>query len=154
MLAGYLIYAILHQRNNSEKMAVICANLWLLNPLPMAVSSRGSAESIMAVLVLATIYSLQQKTILMMVIAFVLHAVSIHVKIYPVTYALPLYLMLSENDSGLKWWRLFGADVWPNRLRILYIITAGVMLISLTTACYLWCVGFLILPKLVKFIFE
>ncbi|KAK7500341.1 hypothetical protein BaRGS_00008564 [Batillaria attramentaria] len=44
ILTGHLIYTILRRNSCQESTAKVSALLWLLNPLPMTVSSRGNAE--------------------------------------------------------------------------------------------------------------
>ncbi|XP_030060884.1 GPI alpha-1,4-mannosyltransferase I, catalytic subunit [Microcaecilia unicolor] len=100
LIAAYLIYIILlHQGLDNKKAIWYCA-FWLFNPLPMVVSSRGNAESVLAVLVLATLYYLQIGNILK---ASVLYALSVHMKIYPVTYLLPIVLHLQSERCPGKW---------------------------------------------------
>ncbi|KAM9775420.1 GPI mannosyltransferase 1 isoform 2-T2 [Syngnathus typhle] len=61
VLSGVLIYKILCLRGlNSETARRVCS-LWLLNPLPMGVSSRGNAESILTALVLATLLCIEKE---------------------------------------------------------------------------------------------
>uniref|UniRef100_H3CTL4 GPI alpha-1,4-mannosyltransferase I, catalytic subunit n=1 Tax=Tetraodon nigroviridis TaxID=99883 RepID=H3CTL4_TETNG len=91
VLSGLLLYQILRLRGlNSEAACRLCS-LWLLNPLPMGVSTRGNAESMMAALVLATLLCLTAKRLWW---AAFLYGLSVHMKIYPVTYALPIALTL------------------------------------------------------------
>ncbi|KAJ6664642.1 hypothetical protein lerEdw1_006215 [Lerista edwardsae] len=101
MVAAYLMYQILLLRGLDCRKACGCCAFWLLNPLPMTVSSRGNAESLVAVLVLGTMYHMEKKNLLK---AAVLYGLSVHMKIYPVTYALPfvLHLQTQQNDGREK----------------------------------------------------
>lgn len=91
VISAYLMYRILHFRGmGNDKACWYCA-LWLLNPLPIAVSSRGNAESVLVVLVVATLYYMENRSL---VKAAVCYGLSVHMKIYPVTYALPIALSL------------------------------------------------------------
>ncbi|KAK7881250.1 hypothetical protein WMY93_029659 [Mugilogobius chulae] len=97
VLSGLLIYKILCLRGLSSKTSLGVSSLWLLNPLPMGVSSRGNAESIMAALVLGTLLCMEARRLFS---AALLFGLSVHMKIYPVTYALPIALSLRTRDTS------------------------------------------------------
>lgn len=96
VLSGLLIYKILCLRGLSSETCRYVSSLWLLNPLPMGVSSRGNAESILAALVLATLLCMEARHLAW---AALFYGLSVHMKIYPVTYALPIVLALRTQDS-------------------------------------------------------
>ncbi|NWX22563.1 PIGM mannosyltransferase, partial [Aegotheles bennettii] len=57
LAAGLVAYRALRRRGAAAGQAWgCCAAAWLLNPLPMAISTRGNAEALVALLVLATLY--------------------------------------------------------------------------------------------------
>ncbi|KAJ8277736.1 hypothetical protein GJAV_G00079300 [Gymnothorax javanicus] len=100
MVSSYLIHDILLRRGMSCQAACGYSSLWLLNPLPMGVSSRGNAESLLAALVLYTLSCVEQRHL---ATAAFFYGLSVHMKIYPVTYALPLALSLrtcNQDDKG------------------------------------------------------
>lgn len=99
MVAAYLMYQILLLRGLDSRKACGCCIFWLLNPLPIAVSSRGNADSLIAGLVLGTMYFLERRHL---VKAAILYGLSVHMKIYPVTYALPFALHLQSNRKEEK----------------------------------------------------
>ncbi|CAJ1081850.1 GPI mannosyltransferase 1 [Xyrichtys novacula] len=110
VLSGLLIYRILSLRGLNSETAHRTSSLWLFNPLPMGVSSRGNAESILAALVLGTLLCMEARKLTW---AAVLYGLSVHMKIYPITYALPILLTLrnpkelsKEDEKGWSWRKL------------------------------------------------
>ncbi|XP_075442152.1 GPI alpha-1,4-mannosyltransferase I, catalytic subunit isoform X1 [Ascaphus truei] len=100
LMAAHLINKILIHRGVDSDSARWYTASWLFNPLPMAVSSRGNAESVLAVLVLLVLYYVQRRDLMKAALMF---GLSVHMKIYPVTYLLPIALCLqTEMAHGSK----------------------------------------------------
>ncbi|TNN43996.1 GPI mannosyltransferase 1 [Liparis tanakae] len=121
------------------KTARRVCSLWLLNPLPMGVSSRGNAESILAALVLGTLLCMEAQHLMW---AAVLYGLSVHMKIYPVTYALPIALSLRTPEArsekvkkGRSWFMGFMGS-FLNRQLFLFASVAGGVFCLLTALFY------------------
>ncbi|MBN3305030.1 PIGM mannosyltransferase, partial [Amia calva] len=97
IISAYLMYRILRLRGMATATACQYCALWLLNPLPMGVSSRGNAESVLAMLVVATLYYMEKRSLSK---AAFFYGLSVHMKIYPVTYALPIALSHALGKTG------------------------------------------------------
>ena len=91
VLTGWLIFKILSLRGTSQTLKLASSSFWLLNPLTATVSSRGNAESILSFLVLLCLYFMLNKRLALSAIAF---GSAVHMKIFPIMYALPLFLFL------------------------------------------------------------
>ena len=106
LLAGWLIYRIVQIietgfavsepcPDNSKTKAILAACVWLFNPLVAGVSVRGNAESVMSCLVLGVLHSLLEGQ---EVLAAVLYGASVHLKLYPVIYSVPIMMYLSQSS--------------------------------------------------------
>ena len=152
LLVGHLLYQILHNLGHSKTTCHYSALLWLFNPLCATVSSRGNAESVVAWLVLMSLYLLLQRRI---AASAVFYALSVHFKIYPVTFALPIYLYLGmpsdtssssnkldtafrRKGSSLKSLNFlhFLLGLAPNKERLIFISTGAAVLGTLTAFFY------------------
>lgn len=136
VLSGYLIYVLLMSENTGQTRSILCASIWLFNPLPIAVSSRGNAESIMSFLVLLTLRLFQQNRILL---GAAIYALSVHVKIYPMTYCLALYLYYSRKEensqpSSMMCW--LQRKLWPTNKNFIMVLVATLTFVLLTGLCY------------------
>jgi len=97
VLCGVLIREILLLRGINGTLSLFCSAVWLLNPVTATVSSRGNAEPLITGLILLTVYLLLTKHT---VLAAICYGLAVHMKMYPVIYALPLYLFLNNDYSG------------------------------------------------------
>jgi phosphatidylinositol glycan class M len=98
LLVGYLIHRILVLRGMPSKEALKYDALWLLNPMVANISTRGNAESLLGVMVLGTLYLVLTKRYFYS--ACTLFGLSVHFKIYPVIYAVPLLFLLDQDGYG------------------------------------------------------
>ncbi|XP_060949605.1 GPI mannosyltransferase 1 [Limanda limanda] len=138
VLSGLLIYRILRLRGLTSETACRVSSLWLLNPLAMGVSTRGNAESILAALVLGTLLCMEGRHL---ICAAVLYGLSVHMKIYPVTYALSIALTLRTPESRAedkhRWRRIIRfIGSFLNTELFLFAAVAGGVFCGLTALFY------------------
>ena len=122
ILVAKIMRKILLCQNFKPQTANLCALLWLYNPLAIVISTRGNADSVAVYLVLWTLYLLQNDKLIM---AGIVHALSIHFRLYPVVFSLVMYLYLQEKNSFI-----------PNRRQMKLVVPCALALFDLTTLCY------------------
>ncbi|KAK3580314.1 hypothetical protein CHS0354_003549 [Potamilus streckersoni] len=142
VLTGFLIFCLLRNTNTvSQRQCIVASCLWLFNPLPMTVSSRGNAESIMTALIIFCLLMLQKGRVLL---AGCIYSLSIHFKIYPVVYALPIYFYLGDGTLITKFIRTSDTayrtnlmrKILPNKNQTVFILSAGFTLAVFTGYYY------------------
>lgn len=135
------------QKGGNTRQAVICASVWLFNPLSVTVSTRGNAESLMAVLVLFTLFLLARGGYIGILLSAVTYGLSVHMKIYPVTYALVLYLhineryvanRLRESESSTYFWHHQLKCIWPTPASVMFALVSASAFLFATVVCYSW----------------
>lgn len=123
LLCGVCIYKILQK--TKSKYPVYGTALWLLNPMVIAISTRGNAESIMSLLMLLCIYLFINNSYTLS--AFV-YGLSIHFKIYPIIYSVPFscyFISKYIKKRQLKYiayWFLFGSASLSTMLSVTYLV--------------------------------
>ncbi|KYR02827.1 glycosyltransferase [Tieghemostelium lacteum] len=95
LIIAFLLKSILIKRfpQITPKALLISLACWLFNPIAINVSTRGNAESVIGAMVLATIYFLYKKNL---VLASLFYGLSVHFKIYPIIYSIPIYIYIDE----------------------------------------------------------
>ncbi|KAL8998253.1 MAG: hypothetical protein Q9169_002657 [Polycauliona sp. 2 TL-2023] len=103
--AGWFIYIILQAPAPApegvamtKERALKYACIWLLNPMVATISTRGSSEGLLAVMVVALLWAVIRRRI---VLAGVLLGLSVHLKIYPFIYGASIVWYL-ESPSDAK----------------------------------------------------
>ncbi|KAI0183072.1 GPI mannosyltransferase 1 [Xylaria flabelliformis] len=85
LLAGYFIIHILRRHAHmSTDRACRFASIWLLNPMVATISTRGSSEGLLGVLVTALLWAVLERRV---VLSGLLLGLGVHFKIYPFIYA-------------------------------------------------------------------
>jgi len=95
LLAAYLIYLIVQKTRDTSSWSIVCSQLWIYNPLPIIICARGSSESIILCIVLATLYFFHSRAV---ILTGLLYGFSVHFKPYTVLFGLPLYISLKNSE--------------------------------------------------------
>lgn len=98
IVAGWLILLVLRSSSNmSMERALKFSSIWLLNPMVAAISTRGSSEGLLGVMVIALLWAIMQRR---MATAGVLLGLGVHFKIYPFIYAPSIIWWLDDEHLG------------------------------------------------------
>lgn len=98
IVAGWLIFLIIRSTAKMPtERAIKFASIWLLNPMVAQISTRGSSEGLLGVLVTALLWAVVQKRV---VLAGVLLGFAVHFKIYPFIYATSIVWWLDDENLG------------------------------------------------------
>ncbi|KAK3940017.1 GPI mannosyltransferase 1 [Diplogelasinospora grovesii] len=126
LVAGWLIERVLitHSRMDAATARKYAA-IWLLNPMVATISTRGSSEGLLGVLVMALLWAVLSRKI---TLAGLLLGFGVHFKIYPFIYAPSIVWWLDHHSTaGLAGKSLAGrmrGFVTPARLRLAVVSLA------------------------------
>lgn len=99
ILSGHLLYLLNIQQGTHRLNSKLYLIIWLYNPVTIAISTRGSFEPILTLIVLASISSLMEDNFLL---SGLLYGLSVHLKLYPIIYALSIYIFIIRRKPYLR----------------------------------------------------
>lgn len=116
LLTAFYFYKLLNkyygkeEKSSHHKLVLIGTSLWLLNPMVITISTRGNAESVMSFLIMWFLCLLDSQKYIQ---SGLVYGLSIHFKIYPIIYCVPIsvyFLFISEGSKykNIKSWMKFG----------------------------------------------
>lgn len=101
LVTGWLLVHVLRTENRMEQSrALKYAGIWLLNPMVATISTRGSSEGLLGVMVIALLWAITQRKI---ALAGILLGLGVHFKIYPFIYAPSILWWLDSTHDGSNW---------------------------------------------------
>lgn len=102
---------------------LLIAALWLLNPMVANISTRGSAESVLGAMVVATHFLILSDRLDWAAIMF---GLSVHFKIYPIIYGASIVAWIDQqNPIRLSWTSL-------TRKRVRFALISALSFVSLS----------------------
>ena len=100
IIAGWLVLLVLRSPAGGgmkTDRALKFASIWLLNPMVATISTRGSSEGLLGVMVVALLWAVLSRRI---VLAGVLLGLAVHFKIYPFIYGVSILWYLEPQPTS------------------------------------------------------
>lgn len=105
VLAGFFVYEVLKSSvygyGMSRPRALKFASVWLLNPMVANISTRGSSEGLLGVLVSGLVWAVLNQRIYL---AGMVLGLATHFKIYPFVYGVSILWWLDRDTGSLSPW--------------------------------------------------
>ncbi|KAI0126693.1 GPI mannosyltransferase [Xylariales sp. AK1849] len=100
LAAGWLIVLVLLRHVGMPMdRSLKYSSIWLLNPMVATISTRGSSEGLLGVLVMALLYAVLEKRV---GVAGILLGLGVHFKIYPFIYAPAIVWWMDAERMGRR----------------------------------------------------
>jgi phosphatidylinositol glycan class M len=101
LIVGILLYKLARLRGSTQGTAAQYVGLvWLLNPIIANISTRGSAEAILGILVVSVLSLAERRR---WDSAAIIFGLAVHFKIYPIIYSSSLYAAISAREQSRAW---------------------------------------------------
>ncbi|KAG0143949.1 hypothetical protein CROQUDRAFT_672645 [Cronartium quercuum f. sp. fusiforme G11] len=100
LIIGILLYALVRQRPDQlspSKATLAVTALWLLNPIIANISTRGSSEAILGVMVISCLYLSEREK---WTTAAMMLGLAVHFKIYPLIYGASIWTRLGADRTS------------------------------------------------------
>ncbi|EXJ79227.1 phosphatidylinositol glycan, class M [Capronia epimyces CBS 606.96] len=133
LIAGWLILMVLKRRGLQEGKALKYASVWLLNPMVANISTRGSSEGFLCVLVMALLWAFETGKI---TLSGILLGLCVHFKIYPFIYGASMLWALETRSSTSTSTTLQSVLKFFNTNRILFISASLLTFAALNVLMY------------------
>ena len=91
ILMGLTMWNLIESQNRSKQYTWAYVGFWLYNPVVIIMSTRGSNDNIITLLVYITLYYIIHKKYTM---AALWYGISVHFKIYPIIYSFVFFLFI------------------------------------------------------------
>ncbi|KAK5659276.1 hypothetical protein OQA88_1369 [Cercophora sp. LCS_1] len=103
LVAGWLIEQVLVMRGMQGERARKYAAIWLLNPMVATISTRGSSEGLLGVMVMGLLWAVEGRRT---VLAGAILGLGVHFKIYPFVYGMAVawWMEGGRGVAGLLTW--------------------------------------------------
>ena len=138
IVTGWLTVLLLRSQaggSMSMERSLKYASIWLLNPMVATISTRGSSEGLLGVMVISLLWAITHRRIKL---AGILLGLAVHFKIYPFIYAPSLLLYLSSPIPSSKRSNAYGYYIEPlfSRANITLTISSLLTFVGLNTVMY------------------
>lgn len=125
---------------NASKISTFSALYWIYNPMSVAISTRGNADSLPCFFIILSILFLQTDVVnglLKYLISGIFLGFSIHLRLYPLALSFPMYLSLGEYKINRRTSFSDGIiSLLPNKKQIVLTLSCIFTLSALTLFMY------------------
>ncbi|KAL8794349.1 MAG: hypothetical protein Q9195_003046 [Heterodermia aff. obscurata] len=137
IVAGWLMVLVLQSRPGggmASERALKFASIWLLNPMVATISTRGSSEGLLGVMVVVLVWAVTKKRI---VLAGMLLGLAVHFKIYPFIYGISMLCYLETPPPQTPQHRIIEQLLaMVNRSRVVLTLSALSTFMALNLVMY------------------
>jgi len=133
LISGILLFEILKINQQAINHKLLLVSTFLLNPVVINVSTRGNAESLVGLTVIASLYFLLKKRF---VLGAICYGLSVHLKLYPVIYSLALMLYIDNERSFRSPTGAFSPRKLITKSRLVFVMISLLTFLSVTA--YFW----------------